>query len=199
MRTFFSILTLSVFASCKYPENKISKDVQTKAQSVDTIKIFTKNAVSVSSDITTIQNSTTKKLTILVLPPYDFIANEGISPDIQKYLEEVFASDTTVSLIKFPYRQLMNVSYQNVFDKKYCKPITEKIKTDIIIMSNLEQADGRADMRKDKWDFRIRIYNTKSGKQKNSSLSGLNLTSTEIENLINSKQHELFAETKNNR
>jgi hypothetical protein len=197
IRRFFSFATLSVLASCQYPENNKSKDVQTETQSTVKTKTSTKNTVAVSSATTTIRNSTAEKLTILVLPPYDMIANEGISPDIKKYLKSIFTTDTTFRLIQFPNQRLINVPDQNIFDKKYCTQITNKIKPDIIIMSKLDQTTGTGNMATDKWSFRIKIYNTKTGSQKLSNLNANNLTSSEIENLIKSKQQELFSETKN--
>jgi hypothetical protein len=139
------------------------------------------------------------RLSVLILPPFDEIANEGISPNIQQILETTFSDDTTFTLINFPYRQLMTVSYQNVFDKKYCSPITDKVKTDFILMTKLNQATRTGQMTSDKWDFEMKIYNTKTGKQFLSTVAGSNLTSTEIEKHIKSNQSDLFTEVKSNR
>jgi len=183
MRTFISIVTFTILTSCNNSDTQTIKDGQTKTPDIDT---------------TIIPKATLTNLTILVFPPYDAIANEGISPDIQKYIEWLFTTDTTFRLMKFPYRQLMNVSYQNVFDKKYCTPITDKIKTDIIIMSKIDQTIGTGNMTTDKWKFKIKIYNPKTGNQTVSNLAADNLTSGEIENLIKSRRQELFTEIKNN-
>jgi hypothetical protein len=199
MRTFISIVTFTILTSCNNSDTQTIKDGRTETQAIDTTKTIFKTPIAASSDTTIIPKSTSANLTVLVLPPYDAIANEGISPDIQKYIENVFSTDTTFRFIKFPYKRLMNVSYQNVFDKKYCSPITDKIKTDIIIMSKLEQVTGTGNMTTDKWNFEIKIYNTRTGSQKLSNLNTNDLTSSEIENYIKSKQQELFSETKNNR
>lgn len=199
MRAFISIVTFIFLTSCNNWDTQTFKDGQTETLALDTTKKNIKTTIAVLSDTAIILKSTRTNLTVLVLPPYDMIANAGISPGIQKYLESIFMTDTTFRLIKFPYRRLRNVSYQNVFDKKYCRPITEKIKSDIIIMSKLDQATGTGNMTTDKWNFKIKIYNTTTGKQRISSLTAENLTSAEIENLINSKQQEFFRETKNNR
>jgi len=150
-------------------------------------------------DTTTKSKITLTKLSILVLPPFDEIANEGISPNIQQILEKTISNDTTLTLIQFPYRQLMNVPYQNVFDKKYCKPITDNLQTDIILMTKLDQATRTGKMASDKWNFQIKIYNTKTDKQFLSQMTGDNLTSTEIQNLIKSRRQDLFTEINNNR
>ena len=199
MRAFISIVTFIVLTSCNNSDTKKIKDGQTETLAIDTTKANFKTTITFLSDTTKIPKSTTTNITVLILPPYDMIANAGISPDIQKYLESIFKTETTFKLIKFPYQRLMNVSYQNVYDKKYCKPITDKIKTDIIIMSKLDQATGTGNMTTDKWNFEIKIYYPTTGKQTISSLTAENLTSSEIENLIKSKQKELFIETINNR
>ena len=149
MRTFISIVTFTILTSCNNLDTQTIKDGQTETLAIDTTKKIIKDTIAISSDTSIIPKSALTNLTVLVLPPYDAIANEGISPNIQKYIENVFTTDTTFRLIKFPYRRLMNVSYQNVFDKKYCSPITDKIKTDVIIMSKLDQSTGTGNMTTD--------------------------------------------------
>jgi len=147
---------------------------------------------------TTIQTrSIHPKLSVLVLPPYDLVANGGFSPHIKNYLETEISKDTSLIVMEFPYKQLMKVPYQNVFDKKYCQPITDIIDSDVIIMSKLDLQFG--EMSIDKWSFQIRIYYPSSGKQINSSLKAENLSDVEIENIICNKRQELINEIKNNR
>ncbi|HMU11585.1 MAG TPA: hypothetical protein PKC54_16345 [Ferruginibacter sp.] len=199
MRIFISTITFTILISCNNSGTQTIKDGQKGTPAIDTTKTIIKNNIAVSTDTTIISKSILTNRTVLVLPPYDPIANKGISPNIQKYIESIFTTDTTFRLIKFPYRRLKNISYQNVFDKKYCSPITDKIKTDIIIMSKLDQTIGTGDMTTDKWNFKVKIYNIRTGSQKMSNLNTNNLTSSEIENLIKSKQQELFNELNNNR
>ena len=187
-----TLLTFTIFflsASCN---NSIRTDI-------DKVKADTTKSQQVLTDTITKTKAALTKLSVLVLPPFDEIANEGISPNIQMLLEATFSNDTAFTLIKFPYRQLMNVPYQNVFDKKYCKPITDKIKTDIILMTKLNQATRTGQMANDKWNLQIKVYNTKTGGQFLSTVNGNNLTNAEIEKLIKSRRQELFAEMKNNR
>jgi len=199
MRTFFSIVVIFFLTSCNNSGTQTIKDGQKATSAIDTTKKNIVNTTDVSSDTTIIPKSTLTKFKILVLPPYDAIANEGISPNIKKYVEDIFTTDTTFRLLQFPYKRLMNVSYQNVFDKKYCSPITDRIETDIIIMAKLDQVTGTGNMTTDKWNFKIKIYNTRTGIEKLSNLNANNLTSSQIENLITSRRQELFNETKNNR
>ena len=93
----------------------------------------------------------------------------------------------------------MHVPYQNVFDKKFCKPILEKIKTDIIVMSKLDHVTRTGNMTTDKWNFRIRIYNVKTNKQINSTVTGNDLTDRSIKNVLAKRQQNLTTEIKNSR
>lgn len=134
------------------------------------------------------------KPTVLVFPPHDLIANEGISPDVQKYLQAVLAKDTGSALIKFPYKQLMGAPYQHVFDKKYCAPILDKVKADVVIMSKIEQVKRNGRMDTDEWNLQLKIYNTRTGSQKISSLQLARATIAGMEHYIQVKAADLFAE-----
>ena len=138
------------------------------------------------------------KLTVLVLPPFDEIANEGISPDIQQYLETEFLKDSSIILIKFPLKKLMGVPYQMVFDKKFCKPIIDKIKTDIIVMSKLDQVLRSGSMINDKWKIQFRIYNTNTEIQINSTVSSDSLTTDEIKDFLTLHRDQMIKEIINN-
>jgi hypothetical protein len=137
-----------------------------------------------------------EKETILVLPPFDVIANEGISPPVQEFLEAVIAEDTSVTLIKFPFRELMNVPYQNVFDKRYCKPITDVVKADIIVMTKLEQRKRTGNMATDKWDLRVRVLNTRTNRQFDSKLTADTVTSAGLRKVIANQREMLIGEIK---
>ncbi|MBS1507043.1 MAG: hypothetical protein JSS79_10395 [Bacteroidetes bacterium] len=115
----------------------------------------------------------TDKVKVLVLPPFDEIANAGGSPDTQKIIETVLAGQGRLSVIPFPLKKLMGVPYQMVFDKKYCKPILDKVDCDVIIMTQLitknEHEPGIWP-----WTYKIKIYNVQTGRQLN-SIQGDNL------------------------
>lgn len=72
-----------------------------------------------------VTNPTDSTVSILVLPPFDEIANAGVSPDIRKIIESALRDQEQLTIISFPFKQLIGVQYQMVFDKKYCKPILE--------------------------------------------------------------------------
>jgi hypothetical protein len=187
MKIFFQVLTICFLISCG--ESKHVSDE--KERSVTS---------SAERDGASLIGSTTsrRKLSVFVLPPFDKIANEGISPNIQKYLEMEIAKDTSLTVIKFPYRDLMNIPYYNVFDKKYCKPIAEKIETDIIVMTKLEQEERTGQMGSDKWNLLIRIYDVAADEQTNSEVTGVNLTDAEIAYLIKERQLDLVSEITGN-
>jgi tyrosine-protein phosphatase YwqE len=135
--------------------------------------------------------SSQKKISILVLPTFDIDSNGGGSPDVQKHIIESI-EDTKFTIMKFPYKKLMNVPYHQVFDKKYCKLILHKIKPDIIIMSKLEQIN-RYQL---KWNLRVRILDTKTMKQINSSLKCDSLGGDEIKLFILRNKSKLITEVK---
>lgn len=139
------------------------------------------------------------KLSVLVLPPFDSIANEGISPNIQKSLERVFFEEKSFDLIQFPYGKLVGVPYQNVFDKRYCKPITAKVKSDIIVMTKIGLVKRMAEMEKCKWDMEIKIYNIISDRHFLSKVEGRGLTSLSIDSLILARRSDLFEEVLSSR
>lgn len=82
--------------------------------------------------------------------------------------------------------------YQMVFDKKDCKPILDKVDCEIIIMSQIitdnEQKPGAWP-----WSYKIRVYNTRTGKQIN-SIQGDNLKTEDIQNDIHSKREKLIGD-----
>ncbi len=116
---------------------------------------------------------------VFVLPPYDEIANRGISPNIRECIESNLSSINSIKLIPFSFKEMIGIAYQNIFDKKYCKPILEKISTDFIVLSKIDLRKQTGKMSTDAWDFEIKIYDIKRGLQLN-SLKGENLTSKEM-------------------
>lgn len=138
-----------------------------------------------------VKDTQSRKLSILVLPPYDEIANAGISPDVQKHLESAFAKDTNIVLIHFSYKQFMNVAYQNIYDKKYCQPIVDKVRPDVIIMTKLELVLRQGKMSEDLWNIKFRIYNVASGKQYDSIVETDGITFNEIPDYLSSLE-EVF-------
>ena len=136
----------------------------------------------------------TEKPTVMILIPYDLNANGGFSPDTQKILENKLTHNSEIQLIKFPLKKLMNVPYQNIYDKKYCKPILENINADYIIMTKLELDNILNSPRK--WDLSFRIYDVKKNEQFDSKLKGEKLTKQEIEKKVKTSFEILINEIK---
>jgi hypothetical protein len=183
MKTF-EIILLFCLLGCSNSSNP-NNQTSSVNSSKDTISVFN-----------TIQK--TEIISVLVLPPYDEIANAGISPDVQKYLEIEISKDTSLALLKFPLVKLMGVPYQMIFDRKYCKPVIEKAKTDIIVMSKLDYVSRTGSIIKDKWNLRLRIYNTNIDNQINSRVSADSLTNDELKDFLASKRDQFILEIKNN-
>lgn len=129
---------------------------------------------------------------VLVLPAYDEIANAGVSPEIQEFLENALTGHDTVKVIPFPLKKLMGVPYQMVFDQKYCAPILEKVPVDVIVMSRLVTKNERKPGIWP-WDYDVRIYNAITHKQI-SSISGKDLTEQEFPGDLNRQRNELIAD-----
>ena len=126
---------------------------------------------------------------VLVLPPHDRIANAGISPDIQLMLENSLSKKTRLGVIPFPFKELMGVPYQNIFDKKYCKPIIDKVDCDVIIMTQI-LTNNELKAGTWPWAYKVRIFRPRTGKQLH-SISGDNLQFNDFEKEINSKADRL--------
>lgn len=134
---------------------------------------------------------------VIALPPYDEISNRGISPKIQKYLEEQLLQNTKFTLNAFPHKELLNVPYQNIFDKIFCKPITENIDCDIIIMSKIDLVKKTGNISSDLWNARFKIYNVNTNTQINSKVKIDSLNSLEINYKLQQSSKELIKEIEN--
>jgi hypothetical protein len=131
-----------------------------------------------------------KSLNVIVLPPYDIIANAGVSPDITTYIESALRKETKLEVMKFPYQKLINANYHMVYDKKYCREIIEIVDPDIIIMSRLDVSKKVGDMNEDRWDFEVKIYDVSSDQQRK-SISGQALRAEGINKTINQLRENL--------
>lgn len=136
--------------------------------------------------------TTDSVVNVLIIPPHDEIANAGISPDIREILETVLTNRGKLSVIPFPFKKLIDVPYQMVFDKKYCKPIADKVDCDIIIMTQII-TDNERKPGIWPWAYKIRIYNIRTGKQLN-SIEGKNLKEDDVQKDIVGKIDKLMTD-----
>ena len=181
IKTFLLIIYIASISAC----NNTNKNT-TNYNNTDSL--ISKNKKD------TVKEVSINKLNILVLPPYDEISNEGISPDIQKYIQIEIAKDTMFNVIKLPLKLLKDVSYFNVFDKKYCKPLINKVKADKIVMSKLILLKRTGNIYADKWSLQLKIYDIKSDKELISKITFNNLTDEEIKIKLSLKRNELISE-----
>jgi hypothetical protein len=155
-----------------------------------TILIAINSVTLVFGTAVAMTNPTDSTVKVLVLPPFDAIENAGVSPDISKIIETTLTEQGQLSVLSFPYKQLMGVPYQMVFDKKYCRPILDKVDCDVIIMSQII-TDNERKPGFWPWSYKIRVYNARTGKQLN-SIQGDNLKAEDFQKDINSKVDKLI-------
>lgn len=81
-------------------------------------------------------------------------------------IEEELNKFDNILVKPFPLKALMGVSYQGVFDKKYCPPI--KVDADFLVLTRFTSdhiALNRSEM---DWGYELRIANTSNLRQVNS-------------------------------
>jgi hypothetical protein len=105
---------------------------------------------------------------------YDF--NPVIETELNKF--------ENIKVKPFPYEALMGVSYQGVFDKKYCPPIIEKVDVDILILTRFDKRYEERKSTNMKWGYELRIVKTETLEQIN-TIGAYNLNGySEIEKHI---------------
>ena len=85
-------------------------------------------------------------------------------------LERELSKFQNINVAPFPLKKLMGVSYQGVFDKKYCVPIIEKVDVDFLIMTQFTGSPFSLEPKERTWGYQTRILNTKTMQQINSIL-----------------------------
>lgn len=133
---------------------------------------------------------------VLVLIPFDSIANAGISPNTRTMIENMLSDIDGIDVIPFPFKELMGVSYQMVFDKKYCAPIIEVVNPDVIVMTRLSTNNERIPG-KWEWHYQLKIYEVSADNQF-VSIEGKDLSASEFESDLNLKKAKLISDIKTN-
>lgn len=139
-------------------ENEISNNILRQ----DSIKIETikKNTDSTKLEIDKKDNS---KIRILVI---ECSNNYGMEYDFNKTIFNELKKNKNFELIPFSYKKLMNVNYHGVYDKKYAKPIMEKVNADIFVMTKFISNNYLQERNaKIYWGYETKILNTKTLKQ----------------------------------
>lgn len=118
------------------------------------------------------------------------IHNYDFNPVIEKELNKF----ENIKVEPFPYKKLLGVTYQGVFDKKYCTPIIEKVDVDFLILTRFDKRYDELNSSEMKWGYELRIINTETLEQIN-SINAHNLKDyLEIENHIKNNIEKLKAD-----
>ena len=134
------------------------------------------------------------KTKVVVLPPYDVIAGEGISPNIHQYMVEALQNEKELEILTFENnKNIRNVNYYMIYDKKYCSEIVKAVNPDVVIISKLDQSTRTGNMNTDKWNIQIKFYYPKINKQVN-AMHWQGLTAGELEKKIKSPELNLKQE-----
>lgn len=112
--------------------------------------------------------------TVIVVPcanGYEYaMHNYDFNPVIENELNKF----QNIHALPFPFKKLTGVSYQGVFDKKYCLPIIQKVNVDYLILTRFSQPYNGLDQSRMEWGYQLKIINTKTLEELN-SLSAKNL------------------------
>ncbi|MFT6246400.1 MAG: hypothetical protein ACJA0U_000154 [Salibacteraceae bacterium] len=110
----------------------------------------------------------------------------GAGYDFNPFIETELNKFESVQVEPFPFKKLMGVAYQGVFDKKYCTPIIEEVDVDFLILTRVvsnafPEVPGDTET---EWGYELRIVNTKTLEQINSISAGNLKEYEQIENHI---------------
>lgn len=152
--------------SCNSTDKKESSSVDLKCNNVKTVQ--TENFITSSSDATQTQDLIADTLDVIVVQcanGYEYaIHNYDFNPIIESELDKL----ENINVKPFPFKTLMGISYQGVFDKKYCPPIIEKVNVDFFNINSFYKGYYEVTQSEMKWGYELRIVNTKTLEQINS-------------------------------
>jgi hypothetical protein len=157
----FLILFLT-FLGCNSSKKKESKKPELKKITVSP----TNTQDSVKTNIETVDyTAITKVIVVQCANGYEY-SQHGY--DFNYIIERELNKFKNVQVKPFPLKALLGVSYQGVFDKKYCTPIIEKVDVDFLILTRFDKQLDILNRDKMKWGYELRIINTKTLNQINS-------------------------------
>lgn len=197
-----NLLTLLVLIACSF----FSLQCQNKEKKLIPLKtspeIIKQKQFDQSDSIQTVikidAKKTTNKIKVLVIQCSNGYGYSGGGYDFNPIIEKELRKNLKFEMLPFSYKKLQGVIYQGVYDKKYAKPIMEKIKADIYIMTSFEggMLEMPGDDEQKKWGYEVKILNGKTLQQKVSiGAKGLN-SYEEIEKDIISKVNILTRDIK---
>ncbi len=173
-----SILITLILYQCNNPKTQITNIAKIYS---DTI---TENSIVSKSE------SSRDSVSILILPPFDSIANAGISPNTNKILEDILTKTDGIKVLKFPYQKLQKTDYYMIYDKKHCKELLNYIKPDVFIMTLL-RAENNNTFGNWPWYYQVKLYNVNSDKQL-ISIEGKGSSESDLERTIIANKDKLI-------
>lgn len=116
-----------------------------------------------SKQITTVKDTLTDRLTVMVVPcsnGYEYDLKKGdLNPSLEKYL----GLDERIILKPFPLKKMRGTGYFGVFDKKYCEKILEKVDVDFLILTRMKGLDGSSvDTESGHWGYDTKIVDAET-------------------------------------
>jgi len=109
----------------------------------------------------------TETLTLLVIQCYNSYDYASGGWNFNPVIEAELNKFDDMEIIPFPYKKLMNVAYQGIYDKKYCGPILERVPADYYIMTRFVGPRPDTPFQDSlTWGYEIKILNTRSMNQK---------------------------------
>ncbi|WP_159779658.1 hypothetical protein [Flavobacterium sp. 9AF] len=160
MKAFLKILLFIFIISCqpKKDENIIEKSINKIEHDTNYVRIE-------NNKKDTIINPSDSKVKIIVLQ----CSNGYGMNDFRKNIEIEISKNKEFEIIAFPNKKLLGVTFQGVYDKKYCQPIIDKLDVDYIIMTRFTgNVENSIEPFEEPviWGYETKILNTKSMSQK---------------------------------
>lgn len=155
---FLSLLTISCNSTVKKEQNVTEENMDSVL--VDSSKIV--NDGSSLNDSAIID--TLEIIVVQCANGYEYaMHNYDFNPVIESELNKF----ENIKVKPFPYKSLMGVAYQGVFDKKYCPPIIEKVDVDFLVLTRFDKRYDELNRSETKWGYELRIVNARTLEQIN--------------------------------
>lgn len=157
---FLSLWTVIGCNSTNKKEQKITEEKEEKIKSGTNDISKIENEKSPLKD--TVIIDTLELIVVQCANGYEYaMHNYDFNPVIETELNKF----ENIKVKPFPYKALMAVSYQGVFDKKYCPPIIEKVDVDYLILTRFDKRYDELNSSQMKWGYELKIVNTKTLEQ----------------------------------
>lgn len=85
--------------------------------------------------------------------------------DFNPVIENELDKSENIKVKAFPYKTLMGVSYQGVFDRLYCTPIIERVDVDFLILTRFNNRNDELNSAEILWGYELKIVNTETSEQ----------------------------------